>query len=101
MVWWGERPREPEQILNFASPARGDVQVRFALPAAGRVNAEVFDVAGRRVCALSDGRVLPAGEQSLRWNGRDDRGDESRGGVYLVRVRANSGEGIARIVLLR
>src|SRR5437016_13640531 len=46
---------------------RGPALVRLGIAAAGRVQVNDYDVAGRRVRNLAD-RVFPAGEQTLAWD---------------------------------
>ena len=56
--------------------------------------------AGRFVTTLESG-VLPAGEHTMEWNGRDGAGHASASGVYFLRVRAPSAEETLKLVLLR
>ncbi len=55
----------------------------------------VYDVTGRRLRDFSGTAGRPF------WDGRDDRGNLARPGVYLVRVRASGREATLRVVLLR
>jgi hypothetical protein len=66
--------------------AGSGLEVRFGLRRADRVRVEVFDLLGARVRTLWDGGAA-AGEQVLRWDGRDADGRAMGSGVYLVRVR--------------
>ena len=49
----------------------------------------VYDIAGRLVRHLQSG-MLPAGEQRLAWDGRNDAGRDVSVGLYVVRVHAGS-----------
>lgn len=98
----GPRPR-----FTFARPApnpwrpqRGSVRFALALPAQQRVTLSVFDAGGRRVASVFDG-WLEAGSSSLTWNGRGDDGRDAPPGIYLVRLRAESGERTRRLALTR
>jgi hypothetical protein len=71
--------------------------VRLGLPHAGRVQVDIYDVAGRRVRRLAD-RVFPAGEQELKWDGTDDAGRKLGRGVYFVRSSTQKDAG--RIIVL-
>ncbi|MFH1682074.1 MAG: M14 family zinc carboxypeptidase [Candidatus Eisenbacteria bacterium] len=82
------------------NPAPGGTTVRFVLPSAGRVRADVFDVNGRRVRQLVRG-ILPAGPQAIRWDGRDQSGNESAPGVYFIRLRTGGEEKAVKVVLVR
>jgi hypothetical protein len=71
--------------------------VRLGIAHAGRVQVNVYDVAGRKVRTLAD-RIFPAGEQELRWDGTDDAGNKVGRGVYFVRSSVQKGTG--RIIVL-
>lgn len=84
---------------NAPNPFAGATSVSFAVPVAGPVSLEVFDIAGRRVVRLVD-RVLPAGHHDAVWDGRDTAGSRVASGVYLYRLSAG-GESVAREMVLR
>jgi len=71
--------------------------VRLGIAHAGRVQVNIYDVAGRRVRTLAD-RVFPAGEQTLHWDGTDDAGRAIGRGVYFV--RSSNDKGTGRIIVL-
>jgi hypothetical protein len=71
----------------------------FALPAGGRVTANVYDVGGRVVASLADG-VLEAGPHRLMWNGLES-GRPAPAGVYFLRLDTPAGERSGKVVLLR
>jgi hypothetical protein len=84
---------------NAPNPFGSATTVRFAVPAEGPVNLEVFDVAGRRVARLVD-RVLVAGSHAATWDGRDASGSRVASGVYLYRLTAG-GQSTSREMVLR
>jgi hypothetical protein len=71
--------------LPRPNPGREALTLRFALPAASSVRLDIYDAAGRKVRALTAGS-LPAGEQTLQWDFRDDLGAGVRAGIYLARL---------------
>jgi hypothetical protein len=72
----------------------------LALPRASEVSFAVFDVQGREVWRAPQ-RVLPAGRARLTWGGETRRGDRTRPGLYLARVRAGDVTMVRRFVVLR
>ena len=67
------------------------MSLALAVPSRQRVELTVFDIGGRRVATIFDG-WLDAGAQPLHWNGRGDDGSPAGAGLYLVRLRAESGQ---------
>jgi hypothetical protein len=76
--------------------------VEFALSgvAEGAMRAEVFDVSGRLVNRLWEGRA-ELGERQLTWLGEDLAGGRARPGMYVVRVDQAGRRVACRFVLLR
>lgn len=80
------RPRITSFALsqNAPNPFRGSTAIRFALPTAGRVSAQVLDVNGRLVRTLADGQTFAVGEHTLVL-----RGEGLKPGLYWYRVSYN------------
>jgi len=81
-------------------PARGPVDLRFRLPAAGPVTLEVLGVRGERVRTLHSGE-LAAGEHRIAWDLGGPGGQAAPSGLYFVRLRAPQGTRVERLVLVR
>jgi hypothetical protein len=98
----GSLPRDLLLSPAYPNPVREgqNVHLALALPAAGRVEAVVFDVAGRRVAELARGR-LPAGPHRIGWDGRRTDGPEVPAGVYFIRLDTDAGTFSRKVVLLR
>ena len=98
-------PKPPPQRFTFPAPLLNPAlhvsNVRFALPQAAVVHAKVFDVTGRQIVALVDGRVLPPGEHVVSWDGRDAGGQRVAAGIYEVCIVAGTHVGVRRIVLIK
>jgi hypothetical protein len=72
----------------------------FALPAAGHVRLSVYDVRGRRVATLLDG-TQPAGQHTLRWEGRDAAGGSLSPGAYFARIEFAGRSAVRKVLLMR
>jgi hypothetical protein len=98
----GPGPPAPRLALSAPSPnpSRGETRLTLELPAAGPVEAAVFDVLGRRVRTLERG-AREAGATVLRWDGLDDRGRRVEPGAYFVRAVARDEVATRRIARLR
>lgn len=81
------------------NPFVTDTEFRFALPghSSESVEVELFDPSGRRIRRLS----VPPGQGFLRWDGRDESGNDPGSGVYLYRVRMGDWERSGKVVRIR
>jgi hypothetical protein len=87
--------------LVAPNPFGFETSVRFGVARRGPVSVTIHDVEGRLVRTLSAGKNFESGVGSIRWDGRDDRGNEVVSGVYLCRVRTHAQATTTRMVLLR
>jgi FlgD Ig-like domain/FIMAH domain len=84
-------------LLASPNPFRADTRIRFVLPRESGVGVAVFDIQGRKVADLFHGS-LPAGEQSLAWDGTSLSGSRVPAGIYLARVTTREGSYSMRLV---
>lgn len=89
----------PMQRLASTNPLRRGATIAFALAQGGKVRAEVFDVAGRRVRVLHDGELIP-GHHEWPWNGLSDGGSSVAAGLYVIRVETEAGVATRKLVVL-
>jgi flagellar hook assembly protein FlgD len=80
------------------NPFRARTALRWALPQAGDVRVRVHDVAGRLVRTLQNG-WMTAGEHSVAWDSKNDRGGLVRPGLYFVRLE-HAGRSVGEKVVL-
>ncbi len=85
---------------NHPNPFNPETEIRFELAAPSVVSITVFDAAGRVVRVLEN-RNRPAGEHSVRWNGRNDAGGPVSSGVYFYRMTATGFDQTRKMVLLK
>jgi len=105
--WWnpvssGDSAMPAFRILpNYPNPFNPHTTIRFVLSEENRVRIDIFDVRGRSITTLADGR-RPAGESHVSWNGRNAAGDAVASGVYFVRMRvAGRFDKTSKIILLK
>ncbi len=92
LVGVDDRPIPSEIRLGVQpNPSTSSVSITLALPRQSRAAVAVYDITGRRLATLADG-LLPAGEQTIRWNFRADDGRALPVGVYLVRASVEGRE---------
>jgi hypothetical protein len=82
------------------NPSSSPIEFVLALPNPTHARVDVLDVRGRVVARLVDGDFV-AGEQRLRWDGRDAHGADVGAGVFWIRAQAGTQLDRRRIVRLR
>lgn len=86
--------------LVGANPFAGEARVALDLPRADAVRVRVFDLAGRVVRTLADGR-LAAGRSQLVWDGRGANGALAPPGIYFVGAECGRERLATRLTRLR
>lgn len=84
----------------FPNPSEEGFSVRLSIPVAGHATVRVYDVHGREVRAVHNG-TLTAGEHTIVWDGRTERGTPARGGLYFLTYEAAGQTAQRRMVLMR
>jgi len=82
----------------FPNPIAGTALLAIELTAPSTVRIDVFDVAGRRVRAMTLRDVV---SQRVEFDGRDDKGRSLPSGVYFSRVTANGSVLTRKMVIAR
>jgi hypothetical protein len=87
--------------VTSANPIGSAASFELGGRAAGPVEVEVFDSAGRRIRVLDGGSSGWVGSRSLRWDLRDDTGRAVASGVYFLRATSGGRSARGRVVVLR
>jgi hypothetical protein len=80
---------------NYPNPFNPSTTTSFSLPHAAVVSLKVYDVLGREVATLVDGRE-EAGEHSVKWNA-----EGFASGVFFYRLKAGDFVQTRKLVLVR
>ena len=82
------------------NPFRDQTTLRYALPEAQDVRIVVYDLLGRQVQTLVDGRQ-DAGPHQTTWAGQDGARGQLASGTYLIRWSAGGEQHVEKVVLVR
>ena len=86
----GELPVRFELEQNYPNPFNPSTRISYSLARAGLVRLSVFDLLGREVRELVQGRMA-AGHHSINWDATDGAGNKLASGVYIYRLQVESG----------
>jgi hypothetical protein len=82
------------------NPFSGSTLVNFAVPVKQKVSIRLFDVQGRLVKTLLDGRT-ETGKRSVFFDGRGENGSRLRAGTYFCRIQAKGFDKTEKLVLTK
>ena len=70
---------------NYPNPFNSRTEIAFSLASPGFVKFEIYDITGKLVSTLIDGR-MKAGNHLVIWDGKDNRGENVASGIYLYKL---------------
>jgi hypothetical protein len=86
---------------NRPNPFTARTTIEFGTSADAPVTVEVFDLHGRRVRTLVDGRSMPAGSHTVSWDGGTVSGAPAPAGIYFCRLTADGHTATRKVTLAR
>jgi hypothetical protein len=86
--------------LSVASPARGECRMSLTGPAGTEVTVRLYDISGRLVATVYDGRLPEGGDRAV-WDGRDSSGHRAASGVYFAMAEADGELASSKVVYLK
>jgi len=95
--------RRPGSVLlsqNVPNPFNPETIISFGLPRSTVVDLSIYNIRGRKVRQLVDGR-MPAGFHSAPWDGRDGNGVQVSSGVYFYRLSTPDETATRRMTLIK
>ena len=95
-------PSSDELVLfnSFPNPANPSTEIAYLLPFECDVRLVIYNVLGQKVRTLVDA-CQEAGYQSVRWDGKNENGEEVSSGVYLYTITVGSSSQTKKMLLLR
>lgn len=93
----------PESVKlgqNFPNPFNPTTEISFSVPKAGHVTLTVFNILGQKLATLVD-QELSAGEHSVIWDGRNEKGETAASGVYFYSLQTAEASESRKMLLVK
>jgi len=85
---------------NYPNPFNAHTTISFNLQSTENVELSVYNIVGQKIVTLQNS-LMNAGEHSVIWDGRDDKGNEIASGVYFYRLSAGNLTETKRMIFLK
>jgi len=88
-------------LRAFPNPFNPTTTLSFSMECAGTASMSIVDVRGRVVRRLLVAEAMQAGQQTMTWDGRDDRGAGLPSGLYFANLDAGGQRASLKLLLLK
>jgi hypothetical protein len=95
-----QAPKRYALSQNYPNPFNPVTTISFQIPESNHVSLKVYDVTGKLVRTLVDEKK-EVGSYTVKWNGKDDRGNEVSSGLYFYRLQSEEFDKTHKCLLLK
>lgn len=85
---------------NYPNPFNPSTTIKFVLPYSQQVELTIYNILGEKVKTLVN-NILPAGENEIRWNGRNYFDSQAAAGIYIYTLSIGRKVYSSKMVLLK
>ncbi len=85
---------------GYPNPFNAATNFRLDLPQSDLISITIYDLLGRKAVELMDNQGLDAGTHHIRWNGKNQTGEQVSSGIYLVLFKIRNSHTVIRKVVL-
>lgn len=94
-------PKAFELYQNYPNPFNPGTWIKFNLTNNAKVTLSIYNLLGQHIITLISDEEIPAGENSIYWDGRDQNGKPVSSGVYIYRLKVGNEIKSKSMVLIR
>jgi len=95
-----EVPAKFSLSSNYPNPFNPETRIEYFIPLACHVRLDIFNVLGQHVRTIVDEDQV-AGEKTVAWDGKNQRGETVTSGIYLYRLEAGEFIQSKKMILIR
>lgn len=93
-------PQEFEVYQNYPNPFNPVTNIKFALPEAGFVTVNIYNILGEKLITLVN-QEFNAGTYNVGWDGKNEMGVVLPSGTYIYRVTTGEKSFVKKMMLLK
>jgi len=88
-----------KNLFAYPNPFSGTTRLNYNVPTPGKVDFGIYNSLGQVVKEFSGKSA--AGQQSIYWDGRDNKGQKLKSGVYIVRLETRTTFSTNKVILTK
>ena len=93
-------PCKDIKLINYPNPFNPKTTIEYSIPQDSKVELKIYNIKGQKVRILVN-ELLPAGEHSAIWNGKDSNGNRVSSGIYFYKLEAGDFQKVRKMILLK
>ncbi len=93
-------PAEYALFQSYPNPFNPTCEIAYALPGDCHLTLTIYNILGRKVRVLVD-EHQSAGHKSVKWDGKNDQGQEVTSGIYFYRIEVGDFEDTKTMTLVK
>ena len=95
-----ELPKFYSLKQNYPNPFNPETTIAFSLKEPGQVNLAVFNLQGQLVKTIVN-KHTQAGSYKVKWDGRNEQGNQMSSGIYIYKIRVNDFEQVRKMMFTK
>jgi hypothetical protein len=95
-----DSPKTFTLFPNYPNPFNPDTYIEYALPTDCQVTLVIYNILGQRIRTLINSHQT-AGFKSVRWDGKDNSGNQVSAGVYFYSIKTDNFIQTKKMLLLK
>jgi len=92
--------KNDETLKIFPNPATSEVSITFDLPAASKLQINIYDITGKLIRQLFNGNEN-TGTKTLSWDGNLENGTPANTGIFLIKIETERQILVSKVSLVR
>jgi len=100
----GVAEKSPSDFLfsqNYPNPFSNETKIDYQLPRDCNVDLKIYNVTGRIVITLIDNDKKMAGYHTVRWDGKNEIGEDVVNGIYFYVIKAGNYNKAGKMIIIR
>lgn len=92
------QPKMFSLFQNYPNPFNAGTFIRYRHLSSGSVTLSIYNLRGQKVVSLVN-EIQPSGEYSVVWDGKDSKGRELPGGIYLYSFEVGGQRFVRKMIM--